>query len=891
MSKKYKPISTLEYYNFRETNQMAPVFNKPYKVKVSDKDGNIITIEKDDALYACVSLSFDKDEGVLSLLDVAHDNSVLAEIEMPNADYIYNCRYDEGINAILFDVKSLYGSNTNTIEIDVDDLVELYEAGQGIEIGEKSEETGRKPISIKLAEGENLLKLSESGLSISDEVATDEEISAAISGKADIDYVNDLISGITDDIEHIYDILGTDEDDPNLDERIDSKADLDEFNDLEDEVGEVETNLNELSGKVESLEDAISGVSSITETVEELSGDVESLSAKVDTISGDLESLSAKVEDNEVNVVKITSGLPENVREAYIIVNKLGEQLGDRIDIYKDSTIVSIEYIPDLQIIRYVYIDAEGQTQTVDIDLSQIVIESEFADGLQVNEGVVSVKIDPTSDGYISVSGNGIKLSGIFDFFQQLLEVNSQQWAAITGETSRAQEVEGQLWTAINNEVTVRENADNALSDRIDGVQNNLDEEARIREEADNNLSNLIDEEKERAIARENEIENSIDEKVNAEKERAEAAENALSGAIDTEKAVRERADNALSGAIDDERSERRNADLALSDRITEVDNKITGFDVKLSAETDARIQRDEELASDIAEIQETYVTKEYVDNRDAQVLSDAVNSAVTESNRYTDNSLDDLEIELKEYSDNGDLALSHVISSNTTKINAISNLRGVVGDDTSNYDDSGNGILDVLHREFHEFEKNYGTIESIEVVDGNFIITYFTKTGKKQTIIPISEILILDDYYTKEETDERINEAIQTIILDDFYTKEEVDEKLEEKLDVSAFTSIDERVSANTSSIADLFDRLGYTNNDTLITTNPNEVAFGTYNVSNTGETESDKTIFSIGNGTDDENRKNLFEVREDGSVYMWVEGEFMKINDLIGMLAHEIY
>lgn len=869
MSKKYKPISTLEYYNFRETNQMAPVFNKPYKVKVSDKDGNIITIEKDDALYACVSLSFDKDEGVLSLLDVAHDNSVLAEIEMPNADYIYNCRYDEGINAILFDVKSLYGSNTNTIEIDVDDLVELYEAGQGIEIGEKSEETGRKPISIKLAEGENLLKLSESGLSISDEVATDEEISAAISGKADIDYVNDLISGITDDIEHIYDILGTDEDDPNLDERIDSKADLDEFNDLEDEVGEVETNLNELSGKVESLEDAISGISSITETVEELSGDVESL--------------SAKVEDNEVNVVKITSGLPENVREAYIIVNKLGEQLGDRIDIYKDSTIVSIEYIPDLQIIRYVYIDAEGQTQTVDIDLSQIVIESEFADGLQVNEGVVSVKIDPTSDGYISVSENGIKLSGIFNFFQQLLEVNSQQWAAISGETSRAQDVEGQLWTAINNEITERQNADNSLGDRINGVQSNLDEEARIREEADNNLSNLIDEEKERAIARENEIENSIDEKVNAEKERAEAAENALSDAIDTEKAVRERADNALSGAIDDERSERRNADLALSDRITEVDNKIIGFDVKLSAETDARIQRDEELASDIAEIQETYVTKEYVDNRDAQVLTDAINSAVTDSNRYTDNSLDDLEIELKEYSDNGDLALSHVISSNTTKINAISNLRGVVGDDTSNYDDSGNGILDVLHREFHEFEKNYGTIESIEVVDGNFIITYFTKTGKKQTVIPISEILILEDYYKKEETD-----AL-----------------LDEKLDISAYTDISEQVSANTaniealsgnvvnldSALAELIEKLGYRDNDTLITNGEHEVAFGEYNISNTSEEASGETIFSIGNGTDENNRSNAVEVKKNGDVYLWVEGEFMNINKLLGQIAHEVY
>lgn len=885
MSKKYKPISTLEYYNFRETNQMATVFNKPYKVKVSDKDGNIITIEKDDALYACVSLAFDKDEGVLSLLDVAHDNSVLAEIEMPNADYIYNCRYDEELNAILFDVKSLYGSNTNTIEIDVDDLVELYEAGQGIEIGEKSEETGRKPISIKLAEGENLLKLSESGLSISDEVATDEEISAAISGKADIDYVNDLISGITDDIEHIYDILGTDEDDPNLDERIDSKADLDEFNDLEDEVGEVETNLNELSGKVESLEDAISGFSSITETVEELSGDVESLSAKVDTISGDLESLSAKVEDNEVNVVKITSGLPENVREAYVIVNKLGEQLGDRIDIYYDSTIVSIEYLPDEQIIRYVYINSKGEEVTVDIDLSKVVIESEFADGLQVNDGVVSVKIDPTSDGYLTVSGEGIKLTGIAEFLAALVEVNNQQWEVINQNRADLEAVDQQIWAAIANEATVRENADNALSDRIDGLQTNIDEEARQRQEADDNLAEAIRIEKERAIAREDEIEAGIDEKVNAEKARAEAAEQALSGAINTEKEQRERADNALSGAIDDERSERINADIALSDRITEVDNKITGFDVKLSAETDARIQRDEELASDIAEIQRTYVTKDYVDAQDRQVYNDAVNSAVTSSNQYTDNAIDEVENELKEYSDEGDTELQQAISTNTTKINAISNLLGVIGDDTSNYDDSGNGILDVLHREFHKYvdEHGDGDIKSITYEDGKLIIIYESTEGEKRVEIPIEDIVDLEDYYKKEETD-----AL-----------------LDEKLDISAYTDISEQVSANTaniealsgdvvnldSALAELIEKLGYKDNDTLVTNGEHEVAFGEYNISNTSEEASGQTIFSIGNGTDENNRSNAVEVKKNGDVYLWIEGEFMNINKLLGQIAHEVY
>lgn len=790
MSKKYKPISTLEYYNFHEQNNFNPAKGCDYKVKVSDKEGNIITIEKDGSLFAMVGLSLNG--GQLLLLDKAHDDSVLAEVEFPNAGKVTNCKFDEETNSIEFDILTLNGE-TQTVSIDVQSLVDIYEAGDGIEIGEKNPETGKKPISIKLADEDGLLKISESGLSISDEVATDEELIAAISGKADADYVNDLISGITDDIEHIYDILGTDEDDPNLDERIDSKADLDEFNDLEDEVGEIERDLNELSGKVESLEDAISGISSITETVEELSdkvdtisGDVESLSEKVDTISGDLESLSAKVEDNEVEVIKITSGLPENVREAYVVINKLGEQLGDRIDIYYDSTIVSIDYLPEEQIIRYVYINSKGEEVTVDIDLSKIVIESEFADGLQVNDGVVSVKIDPTSDGYLTVSGEGIKLSGIAEFLASLVEVNNQQWTVINQNRADLEAVDQQIWAAIGNEATLRENADNALSNRIDNLQTSIDDEARQRQEADENLANAIEAEKDRAVARENEI----DAKVDAEKARAEAAEQALSGAIATEKEQRERADNALSGAIDDERSERRNADIALSNRITNLDNRIIGFETNLSAETAARIQRDEELTNDIAEIQRTYVTKDYVDAQDRQVYNDAVNSAVTSSNQYTDNAIDEVENELKEYSDEGDTELQQAISTNTTKINAISNLLGVIGDDTSNYDDSGNGILDVLHREFHEYVKNAGTIKEITFEDGNLIITYETREGEKTIEIPISELVDLSDYYKKEETD-----AL-----------------LDEKADVSAITDVEssllERIDQLNQYLNDEFER-----------------------------------------------------------------------------------
>jgi hypothetical protein len=118
-----------------------------------------------------------------------------------------------------------------------------------------------------------------------------------------------------------------------------------------------------------------------------------------------------------------------------------------------------------------------------------------------------------------------------------------------------------------------------------------------------------------------------------------------------------------------------------------------------------------------------------------------------------------------------------------------------------------------------------------------------------------------------------------------------------EEARATSAETALDERIDGIISGdtpikqLDELLEKLGYKDNDTLVINNPNEVAFGKYNVSNTSEDASGQTIFSIGNGKSDENRSNAFEVRADGTVLMWVEGDFMAVNDLLGMLAHETY
>lgn len=649
MSKNIKTVSTLEIYNYGESNKMMPSIGSSYKVKVSDKEGNIITIEKDDALYACVRLSFDSNTGILQLLDAAHDDSVLAEIEMPNADYIYNCRFDEELNSILFDVKALYGDETSTIELDVESLVELYEAGQGIEIGEKNEETGRKPISIKLAEGETILHLSDDGLGIDDKVITDDELEAAISGKADTDYVNEILSALTGDvgtildkIEAIEDVLGTDIDDPNIDERIDSKADLDEFNDLEEEVGEIEANVATISGNVETLKNSVEA-----EVERALSAETE-LNEKIE----------AEATERKANAVASAEYDSDEKKIKFLNANDEIIDSIDATDFIKDGMVDSVELV-EISGNTYIRItwNTDSGKEITDINIGDIFDADNYYNKAEIDEKVIALQ-DVDTQQWNGINGEITRAMG----------VESQLWGGINGEIARAQGVEGQLWEGIRNEATARQNADSEIRDSITGFQEDLQNEIEARETADDELRGLIVTEVE------------IDNKIAAEANRAQQAE------------------DALQTAIDDEATTRQNADLDLGSKYNNLDGRIAGFEAKLQDETDARMSADTAIEAAIAVINDSYASKDYVNGKTAETFDAAVSSAVTDSKDYTDNQLNGVEADLKHYCDSGHTELQDAISANATRINAITNWNG-----QGDYHDDGNGILDILHKEFHD--------------------------------------------------------------------------------------------------------------------------------------------------------------------------------------------
>lgn len=124
--------------------------------------------------------------------------------------------------------------------------------------------------------------------------------------------------------------------------------------------------------------------------------------------------------------------LGTNVAKAYQLQGIGGAKLGTvQIEIPKDSSLKEV-YLgttgdtveaktgtttkkpsDDPQSLNFVYHLQDGTYSLTKIDVSKFLSESEFANGLEVADHVVKVKVDGTSEGFLTVSADGVKLSGV----------------------------------------------------------------------------------------------------------------------------------------------------------------------------------------------------------------------------------------------------------------------------------------------------------------------------------------------------------------------------------------------------------------------------------------------------------------------------------------------
>ncbi len=162
------------------------------------------------------------------------------------------------------------------------------------------------------------------------------------------------------------------------------------------------------------------------------------------TVEGALVDLAKAVSEAKkgaatYKIVQVTEGLANNVKEAYQLVQTVDghdTNIDVKIPIYKDQTLKSVtlestDGKKEGQYLKYTYITANGTEDVVFVDVSKFLVESEFTNGLSVSEsGEVSVKIDATSEGFLTVGTGGVKLSGVTD------AINTAKTTIIGGATS-----------------------------------------------------------------------------------------------------------------------------------------------------------------------------------------------------------------------------------------------------------------------------------------------------------------------------------------------------------------------------------------------------------------------------------------------------------------------
>lgn len=136
-------------------------------------------------------------------------------------------------------------------------------------------------------------------------------------------------------------------------------------------------------------------------------GDVTTIAA----LNTKIEGVEAAAKSYTISAVTVSG--EENVLEAYALYDEDGTQAGETIKIYKDQSLKNVELSG--QTLVFTYELAAGNNKTVSVDVSAFLSESEYGDGLQVVNHVISVKKDSTSESFLSVSENGVKVSGIQD--------------------------------------------------------------------------------------------------------------------------------------------------------------------------------------------------------------------------------------------------------------------------------------------------------------------------------------------------------------------------------------------------------------------------------------------------------------------------------------------
>ena len=183
---------------------------------------------------------------------------------------------------------------------------------------------------------------------------------------------------------------------------------------------------------------------------------------------------SSNVSIDELNSILGTINIVPNDDNYVLMVN--GREAGV-ISITSQLKLKNVIYNPDTQSIEFTFDSDEGEKK-VSVDVHELVDVYTAGQGLGVDKNQFFIKIDPSSEKYLSVSENGIKISGL----DTLLKNLNETLANFGQETAKAfDQINNVLETSINtinggidNEIrpaiTKNEESITALQEKVDGI-------------------------------------------------------------------------------------------------------------------------------------------------------------------------------------------------------------------------------------------------------------------------------------------------------------------------------------------------------------------------------------------------------------------------------------
>lgn len=249
------------------------------------------------------------------------------------------------------------------------------------------------------------------------------------------------------------------------------------------EVSRATTAENSLSDRITAEQNrATDAEGTLTDNLNsEISDRKEAIKTESDRAKAAEQDLQAKV--GSVTIAKVTPHDSTTAVSYQLQIN--GEAKGVTIDIAKDQSIKDIDVLDMNATLNddgtiqagspvgstalcISYILSNGTYKLAKLDYSKFLEETEFANGLEVNEHKIYVKVDPLSENFLSVSSTGVRITGVQNAINTAVNAEKAAREAADTEIKNTITQSGQSSTAaLNTEIQRAKEAEMIITSNL----------------------------------------------------------------------------------------------------------------------------------------------------------------------------------------------------------------------------------------------------------------------------------------------------------------------------------------------------------------------------------------------------------------------------------------